>query len=461
MSDFGSKNPQPHARLSRVSAWREIARAQLHRRLIYKVSPQRRPWHYATGWEYPNFELGSAESQQWLHGLGTNPAVLFLPCVGWHVRTQRVNHLSQELDKRGYSCFHLNPYLGQQFTDAYRTDPRHRIGIIGTRTAELHVRLQQETIYHERLLTEAEVETLAAAIGKVLETSPAGSVQITSFPGWHKLALLLRRRFGLPVVYDCHDLYVGFRNVSHDIVCEETELLETCDLALFASARLMEQHLKTHPSLQTRSILLRNGVTAENFQTTPDAANFPAGAGKPIVGYVGALDRWFHIEGVENIAKTHPQAEIWLIGAVDYQPIQALRKFANVRFLGELPYSSLPEYLCRFSAALIPFCLSELTVCTNPIKLYEYFAAGLPVVSSRLPEVENYGDLVYLADSAEEFAARVRQALAEANPLLRRRRVQVANTESWSVRGDVLTESIQQLLSGNRQCSAAKAPSLE
>jgi hypothetical protein len=100
-------------------------------------------------------------------------------------------------------------------------------------------------------------------------------------------------------------------------------------------------------------------------------------------------------------------------------------------------------------------------VCTNPIKLYEYFAAGLPVVSSRLPEVENYGDLVYLADSAEEFAARVRQALAEANPLLRRRRVQVANTESWSVRGDVLTESIQQLLSGNRQCSAAKAPSLE
>src|SRR5205085_11232646 len=133
--------------------------------------------------------------------------ILFLPCVGWHVRMQRTNHLSLQLEKLGYSCFHLNPYMGQQFPRPYLTDPRHRIGMLGTRTAELHLRLKREPIYHHRLLTGAEVETLAEAIGETLDASHGENcVQITSFPGWYSLATLLRRRLGQPVIYDCHDL---------------------------------------------------------------------------------------------------------------------------------------------------------------------------------------------------------------------------------------------------------------
>jgi len=91
---------------------------------------------------------------------------------------------------------------------------------------------------------------------------------------------------------------------------------------------------------------------------------------------------------------------------------------------------------------MIPFLLQPLTMSTNPIKLYEYFACGLPVVSSRLPEVERYSELVYLASTPDEFADQLEHALAEDTNALRKRRRLVAESESWISRCKQLLHAV-------------------
>ena len=94
----------------------------------------------------------------------------------------------------------------------------------------------------------------------------------------------------------------------------------------------------------------------------------------------------------------------------------------------------------EFDAALIPFRRNALTTAVNPIKLYEYFSCGLPVVSTRLPEVERYAGLVYLADNPADFAAQLAKAVTEDSVELRRSRHDAVLGENWNVRAEQLRD---------------------
>ena len=82
----------------------------------------------------------------------------------------------------------------------------------------------------------------------------------------------------------------------------------------------------------------------------------------------------------------------------------------------------------------------RLTRATNPIKLYEYFSCGVPVASSRLPEVQMFEDLVYTADSSASFPECIDRALQETDPEKQRKRMEAAGRETWSNRAKQLIE---------------------
>jgi hypothetical protein len=97
--------------------------------------------------------------------------------------------------------------------------------------------------------------------------------------------------------------------------------------------------------------------------------------------------------------------------------------------------------MAQFRIALIPFRLEPLTLMTNPIKLYEYFSLGLPVVSAPLPEAQAMAELVYIADSPVTFAQQVAEALREQDCARRGRRKEIARNESWTARAhDICTQ---------------------
>jgi len=111
-----------------------------------------------------------------------------------------------------------------------------------------------------------------------------------------------------------------------------------------------------------------------------------------------------------DIAQQRPAWHFVLLGdsTVDLTPYRCL---TNMHFLGPKPYEQLPAYCRQFDVGLIPFVVNELTRAVNPIKLREYLAAGLPVVSAPLPEVKQYGHLVHIADGAGAFTAAIESAL--------------------------------------------------
>ena len=96
--------------------------------------------------------------------------------------------------------------------------------------------------------------------------------------------------------------------------------------------------------------------------------------------------------------------------------------------------SLLPAYCRGFDVGMIPFRKSDLTLRANPLKLREYLAAGLPVVSTPLPEVARYRTLVHLAEGATGFAQAIAAALGERSPASDRARAAAMGAESWEAR---------------------------
>ncbi|HSS29711.1 MAG TPA: glycosyltransferase, partial [Nitrospiraceae bacterium] len=126
--------------------------------------------------------------------------------------------------------------------------------------------------------------------------------------------------------------------------------------------------------------------------------------------------------------------------------LSMLAGLSNVHLLGQQPYSSLPAYCRGFDVGVIPFRMNELTLRVNPLKLREYLAAGLPVVSTPLPEVVRYNGLVHIAVNKSGFLEAIDLALKERSPENDRRRVEAMRSENWESRVSEMCDVIQSRL---------------
>jgi len=366
---------------------------------------------------------------------------LFLPMTDWHTRIQRSQHLALNLAKLGHESVYLNPHLGREYQYPWRWGEEPAVCELAPGVSELHVHLPREPVFHERMLSASEEQRLERALREAVSGQDRLAV-VVSFPLWLPAAAKLCERSGAPLVYDCHDLLDGFTGMAPEIVAKEAELLDRCDVAVFSSAHLMQQMLERSPMLQSKAVLIRNGVDSEHFRVAS-----PGARDGPVIGYAGALEEWFDADLIERAARAHPEWRFVLIGRVEHPRIQGLSALPNVHLRGEVPYADLPTHVAEFTVGLIPFAVNQLTLAADPIKLYEYFSLGLPVVSTALPEVERHGDLVYVADR-QSFIAQLEAAASEHDDDRRRRRMALADAESWSQRAAALIAAVD---SANRR----------
>ncbi len=422
------------------------------RRVAYAFAPGSRPQYFREPWRYPTFPLESVP-EEIAAAAQDSIDVLLLPMNDWHTRLQRSHQLALALSAAGCRCFYFSPQLGYEYPKPYLLDPQNRVGVLAPGVFEVHVRVPAEHVFDSRLLTAGESRRVADAITRLRERFHiTRAVQILSLPIWLDAAREAQNRHGFPLVYDCHDHLAGFGGISAEVVAQEPAVFDACDLAVFSAEPLMRSALAANEGLRSRAMLLRNAVDLEHF-TAPRTKTTGKQAGRrKVAGYFGALDHWFNTEAVAAAARAHPSVRFVLIGRVQHRGIERLREHPNIEFTGEAAYRELPGHLAQFDIALIPFRVNDLTIATNPIKLYEYMSAGVPVVSSRLPEVEACGELVYLADTPEAFAAKVGEALAETAPERRERRIEFASRESWNTRARQLLTQLSALC-GSTVCS--------
>jgi glycosyltransferase involved in cell wall biosynthesis len=320
-----------------------------------------------------------------------------------------------------------------------------RLGLVAPQVLELHVHLPREPIYHHRLLTEQETDRILAAARRLAEAAGTRRmIQFVSFPLWTDAAIRIRRELGFPIVYDCHDLLSGFAAVSKDILNAESLLLDQADLVCFSSQFLLDENLRERPALAKRSAVVRNAVNPQDYAGIGRSGS----RGKPTVGYVGSLDFWFDTEAIRLAASQRPDWDFVLIGRIESPHILELKSLPNVTLEGEVPYSELPSRMAACDVAVIPFLKIPLTLATNPLKLYEYFSLGIPVVATRLPEIEPFQESVYLSDSPQQFAQQLEKAMGETGPDAPARRKAIALENSWDRRCELLNQYFDSILPG-------------
>ena len=182
---------------------------------------------------------------------------------------------------------------------------------------------------------------------------------------------------------------------------------------------------------------MRHGVEFEHFRKALDpATEVPAEIAslpRPVIGYFGLMaEDWIDIPLMAQVAKHFSHGSMVLLGKVTTD-LGRLTALPNVHVLGRKPFSSLPAYSKGFDVAINPFPISEVTLNSNPLKVREYLAAGLPVVSTRIPEVEILGQC-RIADDAASFIAAIEEALRDPGP--KKERSDPMRAESWEGRVD-------------------------
>jgi GT2 family glycosyltransferase len=258
-----------------------------------------------------------------------------------------------------------------------------------------------------------------------LETS--ASIAIVHHPFWWPVASQLSNT---GVVYDCIDHHSGFSNASTRVLELEASLIAGADLVVATSERLWARHAAS----ARRSVVIRNGTDFDHFAAVAGAAD---GRGpRPVVGYYGAIAEWFDAELVASVAAALPDCDFVLIGATAGADVSALRTAKNVRLIGEIPYRDLPAYAASFDVCMIPFRINDLTLNTNPVKVYEYLSMGKPVVSVRLPELALLSAHVRIADTADDFCRHIRESLAENSTAAIEHRREFARQHTWAARVD-------------------------
>lgn len=154
----------------------------------------------------------------------------------------------------------------------------------------------------------------------------------------------------------------------------------------------------------------------------------------PVVGYIGYLTSFrLDIDLIEFIARTRPDWTIVLVGPEnDVFRNSALHKMDNIIFTGNKEPDALPAYLQYFDVCINPQLLNELTIGNYPRKIDEYLAMGKPVVATRTKAMEVFQEYCLLAMNKEEYVELIQSALTNDSDDLKRARISLARSHSWS-----------------------------
>jgi glycosyltransferase involved in cell wall biosynthesis len=164
---------------------------------------------------------------------------------------------------------------------------------------------------------------------------------------------------------------------------------------------------------------------------------------RPIYGYAGTLhESRLDIDLIVAAARIGRRATFAFLGPdlLSRDARQALFAPPNVRYLGVQPHSRVRAFLEGFDVCLIPHRVTEFTRSLDPLKLYEYLAAGRPIVSTPLPVAAEFTDHVTYARSPDELAALASGELAADGPARREARRDAVRELTWAARARQVEE---------------------
>ena len=245
---------------------------------------------------------------------------------------------------------------------------------------------------------------------------------------------VVRRLPHRSLVFNRSDKHSAFDEVDRAYIGSlEQALLEEADHVLYVSHELLAEEADTAGD---RAHFLDHGVDLELFrprsaaEEPEDLRDIP----HPRIGFFGGFDDYIiDFDLLERLARELPDAHLVLIGDATC-PMTRFESLPNVHWLGHRPYEDIPRYGSGFDVALMPWLDNEWIRHSNPIKLKEYLALGLPVVSTDFPEAHHHTPWITIAAGPDDFVVQVRAALDDHDDVAQARRRASVTGDSWDVR---------------------------
>jgi glycosyltransferase involved in cell wall biosynthesis len=351
-------------------------------------------------WTFPSrYQVYATEIKEILHQYtGLGPVIIFPPSLDWRSQLfQRPQQLAQAFASQGALVFYLQPIKSYQAAGIETIqDNLHLCNL----SAGAFYFLDRPLIY---LLT------------------------------WNSK---YRSAFNHPrIIYDYVDELEAFEGSQAQIARQHQRLLRQADWVVATAIRLYQQVLP----IRSDVLLCPNGVDYEYLvqarqrqPVPPDLAPILA-AGRPIIGYYGALAHWFDFELLIQLARSRGDLSFVLVGPQTDDSLQksGVLQQGNIYWLGTKLYEEIPQYLHYFDVAMIPFCLNEVTHATSPLKLFEYMAGGKPAVITAMEESARYPGVLIGLD-AVDFSNKLDQAFQlREDPGYLNQIDQVARQHTW------------------------------
>lgn len=229
------------------------------------------------------------------------------------------------------------------------------------------------------------------------------------------------------LLYYCYD-EIGAANWTERHVARfEAEALKMADGLICSGSHLLAQ--KRQPDQP--GVQIPNGVDAMFLNVERAAAT----TDRPVIGYVGSLDERIDLDLVEEVVKSMHECDFSFTGRVQDEAISnRLSRYTNVHFNAPIAYHALPERMRHFSVGIIPFLRNELTNGIYPMKVNEYLALGLPVVSTSFGDMPQLASWANLANDSQSFVAALREVISGDNPKKMANRKAFATKQTWQAR---------------------------
>lgn len=206
-------------------------------------------------------------------------------------------------------------------------------------------------------------------------------------------------------VYDCVDEHSGYPGEPRRYIMKrEEELLKKVDMVFVTARGLLENKQKFNKN----TFFVHNVGDYSIFSKTMDhnakIDKEMNGINPPIIGFFGAINYKIDINLIRKIALSRPKWSLVLIGPC-YLSNDELEEIdiENIYLLGKKPIQALPSYIKAFDICIIPYVINRYTKTVFPLKFFEYLATGKPIVSTNLPELKIYGNLIALAKNYTDF----------------------------------------------------------
>lgn len=262
------------------------------------------------------------------------------------------------------------------------------------------------------------------------------------------------------LVYECYDEYsawagMPFFRTESDLVARERRILSRVDVVLVVSEALYQKKCQFNKNVY----IVPNAADVRHFGLARDeATTIPEDVisiNHPIIGLVGDITGRIDLGLLAELADTHSEWSVVVVGGLtdslsggpaDRKTIARLRRLPNVLLLGARPYKTLPGYLKAFDVCLIPYTPAHpFNIHCSPLKLYEYLATGKPIVSTDLPGVRAFREVIRIANNYQEFEEGVVAAFKEDKRLVEKR-LALARENSWEKRAQTILKIIDQVL---------------